>query len=33
MPGETVHLTTIVENADTRGERPGIVVEGFNSER
>ncbi len=33
MPGETVHLTTTIENADTRGERPAIAVEGFNIER
>ncbi len=29
MPGETRALRTEVEDADTRGERPKIVVEGF----
>ena len=30
MPGERRTLTTEVANADTRGEAPRIVVEGFN---
>jgi hypothetical protein len=30
MPGERRTIRTEVENADTRGERPRIVVEGFN---
>ncbi len=30
MPGETRVIRTELENADTRGERPTIVVEGFN---
>ena len=30
MPGETRILLTELEHADTRGERPRIVVEGFN---
>ena len=30
MPGETRTLTTQLRHADTRGERPRIVVEGFN---
>ena len=30
MPGERRTIRTEVENADTRGERPQIVVEGFN---
>jgi hypothetical protein len=30
MPGETRVLRTVVEDADTRGERPRMVVEGFN---
>ena len=31
MPGERRAIRTEVENADTRGERPRIVVEGFNT--
>jgi hypothetical protein len=30
MPGEKRRLRTELAHADTRGERPGIVVEGFN---
>ena len=30
MPGERRTIRTELENADTRGERPRIVVEGFN---
>ncbi|HMD61403.1 MAG TPA: hypothetical protein VKG78_08225, partial [Opitutaceae bacterium] len=30
MPGETRRVRTELEHADTRGERPGIIVEGFN---
>jgi hypothetical protein len=30
MPGETRVIHTELENADTRGERPTIMVEGFN---
>ncbi len=30
MPGEHRSITTELENADTRGEKPAIVVEGFN---
>jgi len=30
MPGETRVITTEVDDADTRGERPRVVVEGFN---
>jgi beta-galactosidase/beta-glucuronidase len=30
MPGEKRTITTELENADTRGEKPRIVVEGFN---
>ena len=30
MPGERRTIGTEVENADTRGERPRMVVEGFN---
>jgi len=33
MPGEKRTVTTEVEDADTRGERPAIVVEGFNVDR
>jgi hypothetical protein len=32
MPGEKRTVTTELEDADTRGERPAIVVEGFNVE-
>jgi hypothetical protein len=32
MPGERRTIRTELENADTRGERPRIVVEGFNIE-
>jgi hypothetical protein len=32
MPGEKRLLRTELEQADTRGERPRIVVEGFNLE-
>jgi hypothetical protein len=31
MPGEQRTIRTELENADTRGERPRIVVEGFNT--
>jgi len=31
MPGERRTIRTELENADTRGERPRIVVEGFNT--
>ena len=30
MPGEARSIRTELENADTRGERPTVVVEGFN---
>jgi hypothetical protein len=30
MPGERRTIRTELEDADTRGERPRIVVEGFN---
>jgi hypothetical protein len=30
MPGESRTIRTELENADTRGERPAMVVEGFN---
>ena len=30
MPGETRQITTELRDADTRGEKPRIVVEGFN---
>lgn len=30
MPGERRTIRTEVEDTDTRGERPGIVVDGFN---
>jgi hypothetical protein len=30
MPGERTTIRTELENADTRGERPRIIVEGFN---
>ena len=30
MPGEKRTIQTELENADTRGERPRIVIEGFN---
>jgi hypothetical protein len=30
MPGERSTVRTELENADTRGEAPWIVVEGFN---
>jgi len=30
MPGEARAIRTEVEHADTRGERPTVVVEGFN---
>lgn len=30
MPGERRTIRTELENADTRGERPRIVLEGFN---
>jgi len=30
MPGERRTIRTELENADTRGERPRVVVEGFN---
>jgi hypothetical protein len=30
MPGEQRTIRTEMEDADTRGERPRIVVEGFN---
>ena len=32
MPGERRTIRTELENADTRGERPRVVVEGFNVE-
>jgi hypothetical protein len=31
MPGEKRSIRTELDNADTRGERPRIVVEGFNT--
>ncbi len=31
MPGERRTIRTEPENADTRGERPRIVVQGFNT--
>ena len=30
MPGETRAILTQIDDADTRGERPRIVVDGFN---
>ena len=30
MPGERRTIVTEVKDADTRGERPTIVLEGFN---
>jgi len=33
MPGESRTLRTEVQHADTRGEAPRIVVEGFNVDR
>jgi len=30
MPGESKQITTEVWDADTRGEKPQVVVEGFN---
>ena len=30
MPGEKRQITTELRDADTRGENPRIVVEGFN---
>jgi hypothetical protein len=33
MPGERTTIVTTVEDADTRGEKPRIVVEGFNLAR
>jgi hypothetical protein len=30
MPGEKRTIQTELEDADTRGERPRIVIEGFN---
>jgi hypothetical protein len=32
MPGEKRTIRTELENEDTRGERPRIVVDGFNVE-
>jgi hypothetical protein len=32
MPGEERTIKTEVKHADTRGERPSVVVEGFNAE-
>jgi len=32
MPGERQTITTDLDDADTRGEKPRIVVEGFNLE-
>jgi hypothetical protein len=32
MPGEARTIQTELEHADTRGERPTVVVEGFNVE-
>jgi len=32
MPGERQTITTDRDDADTRGEKPRIVVEGFNLE-
>ena len=33
MPGESRTVQTVVEDADTRGEKPRIVIEGFNVAR
>jgi hypothetical protein len=33
MPGEKRTITTELRDADTRGEKPRIVVEGFNVDR
>lgn len=33
MPGERQAIHTKLANADTRGERPRIAVEGFNLEK
>jgi hypothetical protein len=30
LPGETVTITTELKDADTRGEKPAILVSGFN---
>jgi hypothetical protein len=30
MPGESKTILVQLENADTRGERPRIVLEGYN---
>ncbi|MBZ5545428.1 MAG: hypothetical protein LAO07_17410, partial [Acidobacteriia bacterium] len=30
MPGERRTIRVGLENADTRGEKPSVVVEGFN---
>jgi len=30
LPGESGRITTEVLDADTRGEKPRVVVEGFN---
>jgi hypothetical protein len=30
MPGETRTISTEIADADTRGEKPAVVVEGFN---
>ena len=31
MPGERRTITTELENADTRAEKPRILIEGFNT--
>ena len=33
MPGEKRTIKTELENADTRGERPRVIIEGFNVEK
>ena len=33
MPGEKRGMRTELEEADTRGERPAIAVDGFNMDR
>jgi len=32
MPGERRVIRTTLDNADTRGEPPRIVIEGFNAQ-
>ena len=32
MPGEQNKITMELQNKDTRGEKPAVVIEGFNVE-